>query len=127
MPSFLWSVVASQWASTRPASEKPWVAYFGVSSFHYMGYTTWLGLSKGVPLAMYDQIQRVIEDAGLDVQREYARLGEHRLSPIMATTARGLELLFNHLDGWGAYDLGALERAAGDRLPDLYVRPYMIV
>jgi hypothetical protein len=70
-----------------------WLAFHKSDMPHHAGLSTWIGLSKGVPLAVIDTIQVVLHEAGMEVAREMGRAMHLEMNPFARLSGDGLEIL----------------------------------
>ncbi len=70
-----------------------WLAFYTMSKPHVTGKSTWIGLSRSVPVPLVDAIQTAIKSSGLAVEREMCRALHVRLLPFARLSDDGLELL----------------------------------
>lgn len=70
-----------------------WLAFGDSDRLHVTGMSTWIGLSRSLPLAVVDAIQAAFEAEGLEVEREMGRALHLDLSPFARLSEDGLEIL----------------------------------
>ncbi len=78
-------------ASGLPNGSERWRFFLGFECPHVEGLSTWLGISRNVPLKSVDLIQRLLEAAGQRVHREHAVVAAHHLEPFLVAAESGLE------------------------------------
>jgi hypothetical protein len=77
--------------SRRPGTE--WLAFSTSDRLHHANKSSWIGLSKSIPLAVIDAIQAAMKDAGLDVEREMGLALHLDMNPFARLSDDGLEIL----------------------------------
>lgn len=70
-----------------------WLAFQRSDMPHHRGLSTWIGITKSVPLAVIDMIQRVLQAAGMEVERDTGRAVYLNLNPFARLSEDGLEIL----------------------------------
>ncbi len=70
-----------------------WLAFHKSDMPHHAGLSTWIGISKSVPLAVIDMIQAVLQAAGMEVERDVGRAVHLELNPFARLSPDGLEIL----------------------------------
>lgn len=70
-----------------------WLAFYQSDVAHHSGLSTWIGLSKSVPLPVIDLLQQVLQAANGEVEREMGRALHLQMNPFARLSDDGLELL----------------------------------
>ena len=70
-----------------------WLAFGRSDMPHHMGKSSWIGLSRSIPLPIIDAIQTSIEAAGLEVERDMGRAFHLKMNPFARLSDDGLEIL----------------------------------
>jgi hypothetical protein len=79
--------------SKRWRTGAAWLAFHKSDMPHHAGLSTWLGVSKSVPLAVIDLIHAVLQAAGMEVGREMGRAMHLGLNPFARLSDDGIEIL----------------------------------
>lgn len=78
-------------AKRRRAGEA-WLALYESDMAHHAGLSTWVGISKSVPLSVIDLIQQVLQTANA-VERDMGRPLHLKMTPFARLSDDGLEIL----------------------------------
>jgi hypothetical protein len=70
-----------------------WIAFHKSGMPHHAGLSTWLGISKSVPLQVIEMIETVLRATGTDVERDTGRALHLELNPFARLSDDGLEIL----------------------------------
>ncbi len=87
----LFNVFESE-AKRRRAGEA-WLAFYESDMAHHAGLSTWVGISKSVPLAVIDLIQQVLQTGNGAVERDMGRPLHLKMTPFARLSDDGLEIL----------------------------------
>ncbi len=79
--------------SKRRRRGETWLAFYRSEMPHHAGLSTWIGLSKSVPLPVLDLIQEVLIAANGNVSREMGRALHLNLNPFARLSDDGLEIM----------------------------------
>lgn len=79
--------------SARRRDGTAWLAFYGPHMPHHTGLSTWIGLSKSVPLPVLDLIQQVLRAANGEVARDTGRALHLDMQPFARLSDDGLEIL----------------------------------
>lgn len=101
--------------ASRRSPGQTWMFFLGLDRPHWRQLSTWVGFGPGVPAAVYDLAQQLLEQLGVTVNREYAHVVAHELRPIAALTDDGLELPPAHHSTVNASDLVLPQRLPRSR------------
>jgi hypothetical protein len=79
------------YAKKKPPG-KPWPVFVAHDRPHAQNLPVWLGLPRGVPPKLVEDVRRVLVDQGATMSMELGHVHGHGFKPLMVWTGEGLEL-----------------------------------